>query len=332
MCEDQNQLVEVFTVSLNDMQEILVPDMTKMLDEITFKNYDHNMNVVIPYIQTKVSSFLAAYPLQTSDNFFIKNLLKRTVDQDWIAAQCKSILDYIEYIQSDLFKQINDEENQIFIMQHFFYDYSQLSVIAFRSNFPIDLDPYKSPIGLIGKSRTMSSQQFFLESKFSYSTHKNGFFNSITPFSIYSTPVLIRQSIEIKVKELLKIQTIKNVSNSSDAIVGINKYLEFIKRSGCNIFNLPVNIDDLIDINKWTNTFVHEGYNEFIWKIQSSISTLEPLFAIVDETRGIGYHADGITFYLDQYTGQANASALNTALLAAFSTDSVFMNKTITLY
>lgn len=314
------------------MQQGLAPHLTRMLDEITFNNYDHNMNVIIPYIQTKVSNFLAAHPLQTTDNFFIKNLLKRAVDQEWVAAQCKSILDYIEYIQSDLFKQINDVENQIFIMQHFFYDYSQLSVIAFRSRFPIDLDPHNSPIGLIGKSRTMSSQQFFLESKFSYSTHKNGFFNSITPFSIYSTPVLIRQSIEIKVKELLKIQSIKNNSNGSDAIIGINKYLEFIKRSGCTIFNLPVNIDDLIDINKWTNTFVHEGYNEFIWQIQSSISTLEPLFAIVDETRGIGYNTEGITFYLDQYTGQTNASALNIALLAAFRIDPDFMNKNITLY
>lgn len=315
------------------MQKILTPDdETPSLDRITFENYDYNMTVIIPYIQEKVSNFLATYPLQTTDNFFIKNLLKRTVDQNWIAAQCKSILDYIEYIKSELFKDVNDINNQIFIMKHFIYDYSQLSIIAFRSNIPIDSDPYKSPIGLIGKSRTMSSQQFFLESKFSYATLKNRVFDSITPFSIYSTPILIRQSIEIKIKELLRVESIKKNTDGSEAIVGISKYLGFIKRSGSNIFNLPVNIDDLIDINKWTNTFVHEGYNEFIWQIQSSISTLEPLFAIVDESRGIGYHMDGITFYSDQYTGQANASALNTALLAAFSTDEVFKDKTITLY
>jgi hypothetical protein len=62
----------------------------------------------------------------------------------------------------------------------------------------------------------------------------------------------------------LNIEIIK--ANGDDAIIGISKYLEFIKRTGNSIFQLPVNIDDLININKWTNSFIHEGYNEFIWQ------------------------------------------------------------------
>ncbi|RZG79313.1 hypothetical protein [Acinetobacter venetianus] len=307
------------------------PNLNQMLAQISFEDYDYNLDVVIPDIHTKVSNFLSNNPLQNIDNFFIRNLLKTDEDKDWISAQCKSILDYIEYIRSDLFKQLNDKCNQIFIMKHFIYDYSQFSATAFNAGFPVDPDPSKSPAGLVGKSRLIQSQQFFLEAKFSYTTQKNQCFDSITPFSIYSTPVLIRQSIEIKVKELLRIDSIKK-NNGDDAIVGISKYLEFIKRTGNTIFQLPVNIDDLININKWTNSFIHEGYNEFIWQIQSAISCAEPLFAIVDETRGIGYHTFGINFYLNQFTGRNNETALKNALLAALNTDEDFRRFTVTLY
>lgn len=307
-------------------------DLNKMLDEIMFKDLDNNRNVVIPYIKAKVTTFLNDHPLSDAPNFFINNLLNKRITLDWVVAQCKSILDYIEFIQSDIFIKLNDENNQIFIMQHFFYDFSQFSVSTFQANIPVDSDPFNSPTGLVGKSRTMPSQQFFIESKFNYFTQKYSCFDSITPFSIYSTPILIRQSIEIKIKELLMIDTIKYAPTGDDTFVSINRYLEFIKNTGNSIFALPVNIDDLIDINRWTNTFVHDAYNEFIWQIQSCVSSIEPLFAICDDERNIGLNTHGITFYLDMYTGSNKKIKLNNALHRAFTTDSLFRKYTVFLF
>lgn len=307
-------------------------NLNKMLDEIMFKDLEYNRSVIIPYIHEKVTIFLNNHPLTDTPNFFISNLLNKTITLDWVCAQCKSILEYIDFIQTDLFISLNDENNQIFIMQHFFYDFSQFSVLALKANFPVETDPFNSPIGLIGKSRTMPSQQFFIESKFNYFTHKNRCFDSITPFSIYSTPILIRQSIEIKIKELLMIDSVKYKPTGGDTFVSINRYLDFIKNTGNTIFSLPLNIDDLIDINRWTNTFVHEAYNEFIWKIQSCVTAIEPLFAICDEERGIGLNTHGITFYLDIYTGSSKKIQLNNALHRAFTTDNLFTKYTVFLF
>ncbi|MBJ9373727.1 hypothetical protein [Acinetobacter sp. TGL-Y2] len=306
--------------------------LNKMLDELTFKDLKHNRDVVIPYIIEKVTTFLSANPFRDTPNFFISNLLDKKVNLNWVISQCKSILDFIEFIQSDEYLNLNDENNQIFIMQHFFYDFSQFCVLATNANIPVDPNLYNSPIGLIGKSRTMPAQQFFIESKFNYFSKKYSNFDSISPFAIYSTPILIRQSIEIKIKELLRIDTVKFTPTGGDTFIPINKYLDFIKNTNNSIFDLPVNINDLIEINRWTNTFVHEAYNEFIWIIQSCVTTIEPLFSIQDDARYTATNTHGITFYLDKYTGRNKEIQLNNALHRAFTTDSLFTKYTVYLF
>lgn len=91
-----------------------------------------------------------------------------------------------------------------------------------------------------------------------------------------STVILLRQSIETKFLQSFGIEKFKR--NRSDAIVSISKILNFCKSKKDKI-SIPVDVDLIIDINKWCNHYVHTGnFSFYTWEIEWAHHILKPLF------------------------------------------------------
>lgn len=103
---------------------------------------------------------------------------------------------------------------------------------------------------------------------------------SIGHFAIMPTTIfLLRQAIEIRLKNALGIDIITNKNGKLIRITG-EKLLPLIKdgKTTGNI-EFPIEISVVEKIHKWTNHYIHGGFIPYTWEIEWAYHLLNPLFA-----------------------------------------------------
>ncbi len=250
-------------------------DFQVELDKLTYKNLDHNKKVLID-IGLKIKEKLQDHD---ADNYIL-NLYKADFDQDWIYAQYQAALNQIEKLTNnsskfnEYYSTILTESDWMLITQELIYDLHLLNQITHKS---LELD------GEIQRDNYLSSHQFFLHAKFGFFTEKHIVETTNRNFNFSMMPTLIRQAIEIKIKNMIGLEKVTQ-KNGRFKIIPINSLLDFFERN--DFISIGVPISTLKSVNTWTNTFVHTGITPFCWQSLEAIDLIEACFSIKDEESG----------------------------------------------
>lgn len=213
---------------------------------------------------------------QTKDSY-IENLFSRNINVPmWLESQCISAC--------SLIKKIVDKD-QILFGRYSANDIKTISnEIVFDIYYLDQISTKKLGIdGYVRRDNYLSSMEFFNNSIYIFS-EKRKILPCLTNrnFMFSLMPTLIRQSIEIKIKEML----------ATDKMHGkdmrIHDLLYFVKQND-HFFTLPLPIETLISINSWTNSFIHTGIIPFCWQSLEAIDLLDDLFTIENK------HADAVS-------------------------------------
>lgn len=284
-------------------------DMSSEVKKILLKDLEHNKNTL-----SELKDRLKEYLNDKNILDFVSSLYSCNINHDWFNAQCLSACNQIEKVVNrhskfnEYYLPILKEEDLVLLTQEIICDISLLNQIS--SNL-LKLD------NQIQRDNYISSNQFFLHAKFSFFTNKCIAETTSRNFNFSSMPTLIRQSIEIKLKNMIGLQGVTN-KKGGFKLVTISALLEFFKESEEEFLIFPVPIETLKSINSWTNTFVHTGVAPFCWQSLEAIDLIEKLFSIKDEKSG-SIHLHGFTRLNEGVTLSDIEQALNNKFNAIFT-------------
>jgi hypothetical protein len=111
--------------------------------------------------------------------------------------------------------------------------------------------------------------------------HLFNYFNTKTFAGIITQPIsvfLIRQAIEVRIKNALGIHIIRRADNANIVKITPDFFFDFIYSNPENI-KMPITKDKIVKIHRWTNNFIHAGLMPPIYKIWFAFKQLEPLFS-----------------------------------------------------
>lgn len=283
-------------------------DMSSEVKKISLKDLEYNKKTLSD-LESKLKEYLSNKDIPN----FVSNLYSCNINQDWFNAQCLSACNQIDKVINsnskfnEYYLSTLKEDNLILLTRELICDISLLNQI---SSNQLKLD------NKIQRDNYISSHQFFLNAKFSFFTNKYIAETTSRNFNFSSMPTLIRQSIEIKLKNMIGLQGVTN-KNGSFKLVSISALLEFF-RNNKKFLIFPVPIETLKSINTWTNTFVHTGVTPFCWQSLEAIDLIEKLFSIEDEESGT-IHLHGFTYLNNGMTLNKIELALNNEFNAIFT-------------
>jgi len=261
----------------------------KIYDE--FKSYLNNLinDVNLFDIENFILHFNSY--LDFINSLFLENFKKRKEYSDiHIAEQifCEKISDYKTYIkysllaQSKSFKRI--KKNIIYFCDKKQFD-NLLNEVRLMSELVTDSIDFINSSGLkykdesinfgVFKSNTVCSSQIYGASIYLFRENIN--FKSWSISAIrYTSIFLIRQSIELRLKNALGIL---NILDSEQHPIKIKSdfFVNFIKEN-ISYFEFPIEFSILNKIFKWTNLYIHTGIFNYIWLIDWAHLLLNPLF------------------------------------------------------
>lgn len=283
-------------------------DISEELDKIAMRNLEHNKSDLIG-LKVKLEDYLN----NKNTAQYLVHLYSGDINDDWFEAQCKSACNQIEKIVNgqskfnEYYRNVLTENDLLLLTRELISDISLLDQISggrLGLNYQINRDNY------------LSSHQFFLHAKFSYFTNKCIAETTCRNFSFSTMPSLIRQSIEIKLKNMIGLEKIEKVGGGFK-FVPISSLLDFFANN-TGFINFPVCLNLLKAINVWTNTFVHTGVVPFCWQSLEAVDLIEDLFSIKDDTSGsLSLH--GFTYFKPNVTISDLQSALNEYFKAEFT-------------
>lgn len=279
-------------------------ELTQLLEVASYQNYDHNLSVLQKIKERLITTFLNE---ELTNTDFVINLYKNDIDENWFIAQCKSACNQIDKITNEeskfnkFYSKSLTEQDYLRLSQELLFDISELCQITGKKIGWEDS---------IVRANYLSSHQFFLHAKFAYFTQKNIANTTSRYFDFSSMPTLIRQAIELKVKNMIGLEKIAG-KNGKFKMVSISALLNFFIDNG-KFLEMPVSLEDLKAINNWTNTFIHTGIVPFCWQSLEAIDIIEDLFSIEKKETGelnlfgFSYIAKGISLSelkiaLDEY-------------------------------
>ena len=252
--------------------------LDEMLKKLTFKDLDNN-KLVLTEMGAKLSVLLSNSHFQNDS--FVENLYKSTFDDDWFFAQCHSVCNQINKILDDgskfheYYDPILTESDWLLLTQEIIYDLHQLNNIT-NNKFGFNASTFRP--------NNLTSNLFFLHAKFAYFTKKYIAETTNRNFLFSSMPTLIRQAIEIKIKNMIGLEKVTSKTGGFK-MVPISSILEFFNDNQ-TFLEMPLSIGTLTTINRWTNTFVHTGVVPFCWQSLEAIDLIECLFSIQDDETG----------------------------------------------
>ncbi|MDD4964892.1 MAG: hypothetical protein PHI11_13350 [Gallionella sp.] len=263
-------------------------DISQMLKKLTYRDYEYNKQVLAG-MQEKLSTVLEG---AFKEGSFAENLYKQKKDEDWFLAQCQSANNQINKIldaHSKFHKSYDcylEKSDWLLFSQELISDIYQLNQMVGRR---LQLD------GGRDRAENLSSNQFFLHAKFAYFSNKQIPETTGRNFLFSSMPTLIRQAIEIKVTRMIGLESVTK-KGGGFMTMPISKILDFFNApEHQNFLSMPLPIATLTAINRWTNTFVHQGIVPFCWQSLEAIDLIEPLFSIKDEETG-SLHIHGFSY------------------------------------
>ncbi|WP_461535173.1 hypothetical protein [Spongorhabdus nitratireducens] len=246
------------------------------LNKVTMRDISFNKKT-LSSVKLKLEDFLS--DKETSD--YLTNLYSSEIDEDWLYAQCKSACNQIDKVIDEnsqfnsYYSNILTESDLILLTQELICDTSILDQI---SGNMLKLN------NKISRSNYLASHQFFLHAKFSYFTKKFIAETTTRNFNFSSMPTLIRQAIEIRVKNMIGLEKVEKVGGGFK-FIPISKLLDFFGEND-KYLEIPVSIEVLKNINTWTNTFVHTGVVPFCWQSLEAVDLIEDFFPTKDEKTG----------------------------------------------
>lgn len=98
----------------------------------------------------------------------------------------------------------------------------------------------------------------------------------ISPTSIF----LLRQSLELRIKNALRINYITNKNGKKLRVSG-SVFLDVIENNLSEVV-LPVRLPYIKTISSWTNNYIHGGHVPRLWESEWAFHLLEPLFIPYD--------------------------------------------------
>lgn len=251
-------------------------NFSEEVGKVTMRNLSHNMSNLI-YLKDKLENYLK----NNNTEKYLSHLYSGDINEDWFQAQCRSACNQIEKITNreskfNIFYEILlTENNLVLLTRELISDISLLDQIAGQK---LDLN-YK-----ISRDNYLSSHQFFLHAKFSYFTNKYIAETTSRNFNFSTMPTLIRQSIEIKLKNMIGLEKVEKVGGGFK-FIPVSSLLDFfIKKT--EFVEFPVCLNALKAINTWTNTFVHTGVVPFCWQSLEAVDLIEDLFSIKNYISG----------------------------------------------
>ena len=251
-------------------------NISEEIDKIAMHNLEHNKSNLIG-LKIKLENFLN----NKNTDQYLSHLYSSDINEDWLEAQCKSACNQIEKVTNEeskfnkYYQNILTENDLVLLTKELISDISLLNEML-GGRLALD--------NKVSRDNYLSSHQFFLHAKFSYFTHKNIVETTCRNFSFSTMPTLIRQSIEIKLKNMIGLEKVEKVDGGFK-FVPISSLLGFFAKNP-NFIEFPVCIDLLEAINAWTNTFVHSGVVPFCWQSLEAVDLIESLFSIKNHVSG----------------------------------------------
>ncbi|OUY08738.1 hypothetical protein [Acinetobacter populi] len=292
-------------------------EIDESLKLITASDAKVNLETLIPYIKSKVEDYLAAHAASESTLVLSDLLTKEDYDQNWVIAQCHSILSYIDLFYADHFLNVVKERDLAEVTKEFIFTFKAFNGDLKRLNLNVIYDARTDEmLGEIFDSNYVSAQNAFVTAKMQalYAGCPSA---GTAEYLAKLVPFMIRQALELKIKsEMLGIAyaVTKNTDNSfKSKQIMISECIDFLGDQGATFFNLPVEIkvEDLKIINKWSNNFIHTGLHEYSWLVKTAIDVIEPLFSIKENGE---ISTDGFKFRSEQF----NFDSLHSALQSKF--------------
>ena len=282
-----------------------------------------NLEILIPYIKSKVEVYLHTQGATGATLVLSDLLTKEEYDRDWVIAQCHSILSYIDLFYADDFLSVVRDLNLIEVTKNFIFEFKDFN--GFLTDVGL-LEIYNAKtdklLGRIENKNYVNAQEAFVTAKMQ-AFYANRPSYCTAQYQEKLVPFIIRHALELKVKtEMLGIA--RAVTKKSDGIfkpkqIMIGECIDFLGDQGAPFFNLPagIQIDDLKTINKWSNSFIHTGFHEYVWQVKTAIDVIEPLFSIKEN--GV-MNIEGFKFRSDQF----KIDDLKTALQTKFGQNTFF--------
>ncbi|WP_421225162.1 hypothetical protein [Aeromonas jandaei] len=281
--------------------------MNVELDRILCRDFESNKEMLVS-LKEKLDLYLTNKIISNYE----KNLYSSDIDDEWLSAQFKAASNQISKIidKKSLFNQcyikILTDQDLVLLTQEIIFD---LCILNQMSGNKLMID------NRISRSNFISSHQFFLHAKFSYFTKKSITETTTRNFNFSSMPTLIRQAIELKVKNMIGLESITNQSGGFK-FIPISKILMFFTKNK-NLIHFPVSIETLSYINLWTNSFVHSGIVPFCWQSLEAIDLISEFFKIKDNDTGI-MNVHGFTLLYKGVSLAQIEDALNNEFQAIF--------------
>lgn len=283
-------------------------NISEEVDKIAMRNLEHNKSNLIG-LKVKLDNYLN----DKNTDQYLSHLYSSDIDEDWFQAQCKSACNQIEKVTNEeskfneYYQNILTENDLLLLTQELICD---ISLLAQISGGRLALE------NQVIRDNYLSSHQFFLHAKFSYFTKKHIAETTCRNFNFSAIPTLIRQSIEIKLKNMIGLEKVEKVGGGFK-FVSINALLDFFVNNS-NFIEFPVCIGLLKAINTWTNTFVHTGVAPFCWQSLEAVDLIESLFSIKNDATG-SLSVHGFTYLKSNVTINDIQVALNEHFKAEFT-------------
>lgn len=277
------------------------------LKKLKFDDYENNKYILSMMQKKLINKFPAL-----NDVLSIGNLYKSTMDEGWLLAQCQSANNQINKILDadskflEYYSEILTEYDFLLYSKEIIYDLCYLDRL---SGYQLDFD------SKISRSNYLASSQFFLRAKFSFFTKKHIPETTNRHFLFSSMPTLIRQAIELKIKNMIGLERITS-KNGGFKIVSISQIIKFIDERN-DLFDMPLPMSTLSVINEWTNNFTHTGITPFCWQSLEAIDLIECLFSMEDEETG-EINMDGFSYIAKGISLDSIKLALNDNFNAEF--------------
>lgn len=262
-----------------------------------------NLEVLIPKVKALAETYLSDKNVSLRDSK-IDVLNSGDIDNSWVIEQCLCVIEFINNLDITLLKKIKPNDLAIFT-QDIIFDFQTLNQYLTELGLETIYSPNDpNAFPNISKSGYIDSMQAFTAAKMN--AFNAGMNSYRTPeYKRKITPFMIRQAIELKIiTQMLGIHDTLKIDanhNYKKKFITITQYIDFIEQEGSNLFDLPSvsTINDIRNINKWTNEFIHTGFNAFSWQVAKAISTIEPLFSIQKNgsivTSGLDFRSENFT-------------------------------------
>lgn len=170
-------------------------------------------------------------------------------------------------------------------------------LICDLKEFIIRIDSKHDYSFLIGNTNSSSSLFYFDAAKYMF--YNKALPENLTYDVTQNLSVLaIRQSIELRVKRVLGIDSLRTNSNQNIELSKLLKILNNLK----NIKLDPIFKSEILnEINKWSNHYIHRGLRPFPWVTENVFEYISPIFQPGKHEKGFGWYKSSIVNSQNEY-------------------------------